>query len=376
MKIVIATDAFAPKIDGVATTSAMIARALARRGHAVRVIAPAPGPASIDGCPVRRIHSMPLPFYHEVRLAWDLPAIIRGLRQQPPDAAIALTSGAVGVATTAALPANVPVIHIYTTDMPRYADAYTGGLLRRPAEALSRYLSERAAVTLCPTETVRADLSERGHPRLEVWGRGVDLDLFNPGRRSAAMRLRLTDGEPERPLVLYAGRLAREKRLDDLHIAALRLPDVRFAFVGDGPERARLERLFHGMPAVFTGYLQGPPLAEAIAAADIFAFPSDSDTFGQVVVQAMACGVPPIVVAGSAPAELVPDQTCGRHVPARDPLALAALITELIRDADARMALARAAPTHARRFCWETLADRLEHHLLVGAGPNHDETCR
>ena len=144
-----------------------------------------------------------------------------------------------------------------------------------------------------------------GTPALPSGGEGVDAELFNPSRRDAEMRRLLTGGETDKPLVIYVGRLAREKRLLDLYEAARQLPDVRFAVVGDGPEREALERRFAGVPTVFTGFLRGERLAQAFAAAEVFAFPSESETFGQVVLQAMASGVPPIVVRGTAPAEFV-----------------------------------------------------------------------
>jgi glycosyltransferase involved in cell wall biosynthesis len=188
----------------------------------------------------------------------------------------------------------------------------------------------------------------------------VDEELFAPRRRNERMRARLTGGELDKPLVLYAGRLAAEKRLIDLCDAAAMLPGVRFAFIGDGPQRDALERRNHQMRAVFTGYLRGLPLAEAFACADVFAFPSDTDTFGQVVLQAMASGVPPVVVAGSAPAQLVPEGIAGLHVPARDPRALANAIRWLTAHPDAHDEMGSAARKHALGYSWDTLVDRLE----------------
>jgi phosphatidylinositol alpha 1,6-mannosyltransferase len=326
----------------------------------VRVVAPAPGETHERTCQVTRVPSVPFPFYPEFRLAWAASAITRLVQEEAPDAAVVLTSGMVGMAAVRALPQRTRLVHIYTTDVPRYLGAYSLGALRRPAEKLLRWMSDRGVATFCPTETVRSELAARGHQRLEVWGRGVDTQLFHPRRRSASMRLRLTGGEPEKPLVLYAGRLAREKRLLDLYQAARRLPDVRFALVGNGPQCHLLERVFSNVPSVFTGYLRGETLAEAIASADLFAFPSDTDTFGQVVLQAMACGVPPVVVGGTAPAELVPDGKAGVHVSARDPQALAGALADLIHDAGARIGMARAASEHAVRFSWPALIDRLE----------------
>src|SRR5262249_38737371 len=205
----------------------------------------------------------PCPLYPEMRLAMPLRSVRRLLDGWTPDAAVVLTPGPVGLATVRALPAQARLITIYTTDIPRYLRAYRLGVLERPVTRLLRWMSDRAQVTLCPTEMVSDELTARGFRRLRVWGRGVDLALFHPGRRSAEMRRRLTGGEAEKPLVLYVGRLAREKRLLDLYDAAGQVRGVRYALVGDGPLRPQLERRFATVPAVFTGYLRGEPLAEA-----------------------------------------------------------------------------------------------------------------
>ena len=234
---------------------------------------------------------------------------------------------------------------------------------------LLRRMAERSERTLCPTRFVEEELRALGFPRLEVWGRGVDTELFNPGRRSAAMRARLAGGEPERPLVLYVGRLAKEKRLETLAEVVEALPGVRLALVGDGPERARLEELFAGKPVVFTGYLRGVELAEAFASADVFVFPSWTDTFGQVVLQAMACGLPPVVVTGSATAELVSPGVCGLHVAPGRPGALAAAVRRLVEDEGMRRSMGMAAAAHARRYSWEALVQRLVELLSPGDAP-------
>jgi glycosyltransferase involved in cell wall biosynthesis len=183
------------------------------------------------------------------------------------------------------------------------------------------------------------------------------------------MRLRLTGGESEQPLVLYVGRLAREKRLLDLHDAARRLPGVRFALVGDGPRRDELERRYVDVPAVFTGFLRGVPLAEAFASADVFAFPSISESFGQVVLQAMASGVPPIVVRGTAPAEFVADGRMGLHVPPEDPEALATAVRSLLDDPERRARLGAEARLEAEQHSWDALVNRLEVLMLPSSEP-------
>ena len=368
MRVLLATDSFPPKIDGVSDTAATVARVLRQLGHTPRVVAPAPGPGMVEGARVARIGSVPAPLYPELRLGLALDRVARIARARW-DGAIVFTPGPIGATAALAVRRETPLLNIYTTDIPRYLQTYGMHRFVGAATWLLRRMAERAERTLCPTRFVEEELRTMGFPRLEVWGRGVDTELFNPGRRSAAMRARLTGGEPGRPLVLYVGRLAKEKRLETLAEVVEALPEVRLALVGDGPERARLEELFAGRPVVFTGYLRGVELAEAFASADVFVFPSWTDTFGQVVLQAMACGLPPVVVTGSATAELVPPGVCGLHVAPGRPGALAAAVRRLVEDEGMRRSMGLAAAAHARRYSWEALVLRLVELLSPGDAP-------
>ncbi len=363
MRVLVATDAFPPKVDGVSDTAALITRQLRDRGHKVAVVTAIRGDSHFAGAPVIRVKSIPFPLYPEVRASWPFARVKRVVDRFQPDAAIVLTPGPVGIAATRSIQPGNRLVHIYTTDIPRYLHDYHLGLLVPLVEHELRKLTGRAAVTLCPTETVKADLVERGHARVEVWGRGVDTKLFNPERRSERVRSLLSGGEPEKPLVIYVGRLAREKRITDLLEAARRLPGMRFAIVGDGPLRNRLEREFAALPSVFTGYLRGEELATAFASADIFAFPSDSETFGQVVLQAMASGVPPVVVRDTAPAEFVSASVTGLHVGPRSPGAIAEAIRCMAADPIRRRQMSAAAVAQASTFSWDALVDRLEIYL-------------
>jgi glycosyltransferase involved in cell wall biosynthesis len=365
VRILLATDAFPPKIDGVADTSEILARMLGVRGHDVTVLATGRDTPPTGAYTVRRMSSLPFPLYPELRISTSL-LVLRRVVREPWDAAIIMTPGPIGIRTLRLLPHRVPVINVYTTDVPQYLSYYRLGALRPLAWRLLRWMARRSRATLCPTEHVRAGLAARGFPRLHVWGRGVDTALFHPSRRSAAMRDRLSGGDPGKPLVLYVGRLAKEKSVGDLAAALRRLEGVRGAIVGDGPERGAIEQAFTGLPAVFTGYLRGETLAEAYASADVFAFPSPSETFGQVVLQAMASGLPAVVVEGTAPAELVPAGVAGLHVPAHDPAAMATALARVLGEPGLRDAMAAAAFAHAAGYSWERLVDRLEG-LLAGA---------
>jgi phosphatidylinositol alpha 1,6-mannosyltransferase len=360
MRILIATDSFPPAINGVAQTASRLASMLARRGHDVRVVAPLPGPEAGEDHQVVRVPSVPFLLYPEFRLARPPFALLRDIAENPPDATVVLTPGSIGLSAARALGRCSRLVHVYTTDVASYARSYNLRLLSSATERVLHWLTERSAVTLCPTEFVREGLALRGHHRLDVWGRGVDTVLFDPARANPEMRWRLSGGEPWKPIVLYVGRLAREKQLLVLHEAARHLRGVRFALVGDGPQRDLLQRRFCDLPSVFTGYLRGQALASAFASADLFAFPSDSETFGQVVLQAMASGLPAVVPANSAPAELVPEGIAGMHVRPRSADDLASALSLLLNDPELRRRLGGGAKFHASQFSWDALVDRFE----------------
>ncbi|MGE3074089.1 MAG: glycosyltransferase family 4 protein [Dehalococcoidia bacterium] len=359
LRILIASDSFPPKIDGVSDTAATIARNLSARGHRVHVVAPSPGPEAADGFRITRLRSVPFPIYPELRLSFELDRI-RRLARRPWDGAIVLTPGPIGATTMASVRGDTVALNVYTTDIPGYLRTYSLDPLSGPVESGLRYMAKRARTTLCPTVHVAEDLRRRKFPRTEIWGRGVDTALFHPGRRSPEMRERLSGGESSKPVALYVGRLAREKQIMTLSGVIPVLPDVRFAFVGDGPERERLEAQFAGLPVVFTGYLRGEELAAAYASADIFVFPSASETFGQVVIQAMASGLVPLVARGSATAELVPNGIAGLHVDPGCPQDSIDAIASLVNDPARRASMAAAAVNCASRYSWDALVSRLE----------------
>lgn len=367
MRILIATDSYPPKVDGVADTAIRMVRELRARGHQLQVIAPRPaGHGEATDAAVGHRPSIGLPHYPEVRVG--LPVLRPRWSGAGPDAAIILTPGPIGLSVLATLPRRCLRVVVHTTDIGAYLAAYRAGLLRAPMRLVLRWMGREADWTLAPTAHVARGLRRDGLRRVVVWGRGVDHDLFRPGRRSASVRAMLSGGSPDAHVVLYVGRLAREKRLHDLEHAIRSLPEVRFAFVGDGPLRTSLERRLDGSGTTFTGYLRGEQLAAAYASADCFAFPSDSDTFGQVVLQALASGVPPVVVAGTGTAELVRHGIDGLHVPARDPVALRAAIERILADGAVRRAMSIAAMEAGARRSWPPLIDELEA-MLAGRYP-------
>ena len=276
-RIVFFTETFLPRVDGIVNTLKWALRGLVDAGWEPLVVAPTGNTQTLPGVRVIGAPSIVFPMYPEVRLAWPTPEVWKRVDAFRPDLvhlAGPVTNGFGGLKY--AHSRGVPLISTYHTALPAYARLY--GLdfmvdwawdrLREVHNAIPR----RCVHHTPPLPSWRAAASS-------VSGCGLAVSM---------------DGEI---LVLYVGRLAREKKLDRLAAALRRVSGVRAALVGDGPDRARLERVFAGLPVTFSGLLRGADLSAAYAAADVFAFPSDTDTFGNVVLEAMACGLP--VVASS-----------------------------------------------------------------------------
>jgi glycosyltransferase involved in cell wall biosynthesis len=254
---------------------------------------------------------------------------------------------------------GVPIVASYQTDIPGYAVRYGLGLLQDPLWAYFRWIHNQADLNLCPSCFTQAQMEAQGFQRVEVWGRGVDTERFNPVHYSEPWRLRLSGGCPELPLLLYVGRLAVEKRVDWLHPMLISLPEVRLGIVGDGPQRAALEDTFAHTPTVFTGYLHGQALAHAYASADLFVFPSANETLGNVVLEAMASGLPVIAPRSGGLVDHVVDGENGFLFEPDDVEDMAARIRNLISDPVYARQLGAAARAYAELQTWEADLDGL-----------------
>src|SRR5262249_54880710 len=191
---------------------------------------------------------------------------------------------------------HIPSVFSFHTLYGEFVKQYR---ILRPLSALLWWMMREyhncADVNLTVSSIMQKELTKRGFERVELWPPAVDSDLFHPDRRSAAMRDRLTNGRPERRLLLTVSRLAPEKNVGFLAAVLRELPDVSLAIVGDGPHRPELERRFSGTDTKFIGYLKGKELAAAYASADAFVYASETETMGNVVLEAMASGCPVVV---------------------------------------------------------------------------------
>lgn len=360
MRIVFFTEVFLPKVDGIVNTLCHLLTHLSERGHEALVFAPSGGPARFAGAEVVGLPAFPAPLYPELRVAPPLVNIGPQLRAFKPDFIHLLNPAILGLTGLwLGKRMGLPIVASYHTDLPGFAARWGWGGISETLWTYLRRLHNQAHLNLCPSRYTLAELKEHGFKRVKVWGRGVDTALFNPAQRSAEWRARLSGGHPEAPLLLYVGRLAPEKRIHWLKPVVEAIPGARLAIVGDGPERANLEKLYAGMPVTFMGYLRGQALAQAYAAADVFAFPAANETLGNVVLEAMASGLPVIAPQSGGVLDHVADHQTGRLFSPEAQPELIALAQHLVANPATARAYGQAGRAHAEHNTWPMVFDRL-----------------
>jgi phosphatidylinositol alpha 1,6-mannosyltransferase len=357
MRVVVVTESFLPQVNGVTRTVTAFLEHLERGRHEALVFAPGHGAFEHAGHRVVRVMGITGLLYPGLTVAPVAPGLRRTLHRFAPDIVHLASPAALGVyARIAARGAGVPVVAHYQTDLVAYAQDYGGRWLAAAVRRVERIFHNRCAATFAPSEAIAAELRRRGFDNVGVSGRGVDTARFRPRRPGAlAARTRWPDGEG--PRILCVARLAREKRLDRLVDLALREPWLRVLLVGDGPCRQLLAAAAPPNLAL-AGALEGEELADTYAAADVFAFPSTTETFGQVVQEAMACGVPVVAVRAGGVSDLVDDGRTGVLVEPPG-LALPRAVTDLARDPARRERLGGAARRAVEGRDWSVVFDAL-----------------
>lgn len=322
-RILVVSDAWRPQVNGVVRTLASVADGLVAMGHTVEVIGP------------DRFRTLAMPTYPDIRLA-ILPGrkLSRLVEAFAPDALHIATEGPLGLAARRwAVKRGCAFTTAFHTRFPEYLQARSG-LPIGPAYRLLRWFHGGGQGIMVATETLRAELAERGFSDLRSWSRGVDLDLFTPQPRDPFAGL-------PRPVYLYVGRIAVEKNIGaflDLDLAGSKV------VVGGGPQLEALRRAYPA--ATFTGPRAGRALAMSYAGADCFVFPSLTDTFGLVMLEALACGTPVAAFPVTGPLDVLGAYPVGAM------------------DADLRVAALRAlgadraaCRAHAERFSWRACSE-------------------
>ena len=299
-------------------------------------------------------------FYPGLRLVPPFVPVQGRLARFQPDVVHVLNPVSLGLGgLLAARQLNRPLVASYHTDLPGFAERWGLGAFKPVMWRYFRWLHNLADLNLCPSRVTQRELWAHGFRRVRVWGRGVDTRLFSPERRDADWRRRLSGGEPGARLLLYVGRLSPEKRVDWLRPLLDVVPELCLAIVGDGPARPALERRFAGTHTMFTGYLTGLDLARAYASADIFAFPAANETLGNVVLEAMASGLPVIAARSGGLLDHVVDGENGLLFSPDDRVDLILAAARLAGDRALARQLGGAGRAHAEACTWETCLDGL-----------------
>lgn len=354
------TESFLPKVDGVSKTTYLTVRYLQETGREVIVFGPDSAVPNIGDSEVIPLPSVAVPTATETRMALPIPYIAKRIQEFQPDL-IHLASPALMTVTGMVLgrEMNVPVVANYQTDLPGYAAHYGMPILQHPVRGWLRYLHNGCHINLVPSKMVGDELRKHGFRRLRVWGRGVNIERFNPKHFSQDMREKMLNGRNlDSILVIFVGRLANEKRVDLLREVA-DVPNVSLTIIGDGHMREEWEKLFAGTGTHFMGYMFKDELATAFASADGFFFPGPNETFGQVVQEAMASGLPTVVTNQGAVGELVDEGKTGFVVEHnRSAFADAAKTLQENRDLLEQMSVNARASAETRP--WSAIMEQLE----------------
>lgn len=307
MRVLIVTDTFPPDINGVARTLHTLGEGLERRGHPVKVVTTVEA-AESGGLQREVMHSMPLPGYPGLRIGFaSTRQMLEVIDTFRPDVLYVATETVMGIAAIrAAAKRDLPVVSGFHTNFQTYLEDYNLPGMETVAQGVLRAIHNQTARTLTPSADTASMLERWGIQNVGVMGRGVDTDLFQPSRRDSNLRQRW-GADDATPVAIYVGRIAAEKNLE-LAVRAFAAfqqvqPHARMVFVGDGPRLAPLKEEHPGFH--YAGSRSGEDLAAHYASADVFLFPSISETFGNVVLEGMAAGLCVVAFDYAAPRLLI-----------------------------------------------------------------------
>jgi len=350
-------------ISGYANRFKEMLRYLKDAGDVVHIFTADPNlanaPKDFMGFPISTVRGFSFPLYKQVTLTFDLKFQLGKLIDdfKPDIIHVSTPSAVLNPAILWAKIKNIPLIMSYHTNLVEYGKAYLPlpGVVAFANFLLMLYHSP-ADYVLCTSPQLQADLQALGHKRVGVWQKGINTELFSPKFRDSAMRARLAGGEENAgsSILIYVGRLGFEKRLDRLKSVLDRVPGTRLALVGSGPAEKQLREIFRDYPVVFTGALQGEELSRAYASGDIFVMPSDSETLGFVVLEALASGLPAVGVRAGGLVDIIVNEETGYLVNNNDDMVeFSQRVAELVKDNGLRQRMGSNGLAWAQGWSWE-----------------------
>ncbi|GFM73438.1 glycoside hydrolase [Pseudomonas cichorii] len=380
LHVTLITETFTPEINGVANTLGRLCDGLRLRGHRVELIRPRQGEeAGFAADDLMLCRGWPIPGYPG--LQWgqsSMHKLLRRWQRRRPDVLYIATEGPLGLsALRAARRLGIAVISGFHTNFPQYTQQYGMGFITRLLTHYLRWFHNRSRMTLVPSISQKVELERRGFERIELLSRGVDSQLFHPSRRSQALReswgLQVGD-----TAILHVGRLAPEKNLGLLKTCFEALKEsyprrnLKLIVVGDGPQRAALEQQIPD--AIFCGTQRGEMLAAHYASGDLFLFPSLTETFGNVVLEALASGLGVVAYDEAAAGQHIRHGHNGALAMPGDEEAFIDAAHWLVEDSEALRRVRLNARKHASRQGWTAIIDQFEQQLFSACPANDAQT--
>jgi glycosyltransferase involved in cell wall biosynthesis len=367
LRIAVVTETWPPEVNGVAVTLSKLIHQLSQKNHTIQLIRPRQDKhdAGTDqsGWTEILLRGLPIPRYPQLKLG--LPskrALLKAWSQKRPDLVHIATEGPLGwSALQAARVLRLPVTSDFRTNFHSYSKHYGVGWLNKPIVAYLRKFHNQTACTMVPTRALKTQLQATGFENLRVVARGVDTQLFHPAQRSESLRASW-NVSPETIVLLSVGRLAPEKNLDLIVNTYKALQqssrDVKLVFAGDGPERARLTA--QCPDAIFMGMCTHTQLATLYACSDLFLFPSLTETFGNVTLEALACGTPVLAFDCAAASELLQSGKNGWLVQGEDPQLYVQTALDITRDLHTLQTSRDFTHSSVSSLDWQAIATQVE----------------
>ncbi|QAU23451.1 glycosyltransferase family 1 protein [Dyella sp. M7H15-1] len=368
MRIGIISETYPPEINGVALTVHGLTTGLAARGHEIDLIRPRQVVSHVDEPGIRTLEtrSAALPRYPGLRFGLPAPRTLhKRWTERRPHVIYVATEGPLGrSAVKTAVRLGIPVATGFHTRFDTYANHYGVGFLTPVVHGYLRRFHCRANITLVPTDALATELTAMGVDHARLLRRAVDTTLFHPTKRDNALR-ESWGVDADTPVVLYVGRIAPEKNLDlavsTFHAIQQKAPNARYVWVGDGPARAGLQAAHPDF--IFVGMKRDEALAAHYASADLFSFPSLSETFGNVILEALSAGLPVVAYNEGAAREHLIDGVNGFRITSGDALAFTAAAVTLASNIDLIRHMGAAAIASVERLSPEAVIREFENQL-------------
>ncbi|MCC6972502.1 MAG: glycosyltransferase family 1 protein [Anaerolineae bacterium] len=360
MRVVLYTETFLPKIDGIVRVVCLTLEHLHRHGITTALVAPDQGMREYMGARVIGVPCIVNPVYPEGRIGLPNPLTLRAVRAFRPDLMHVFHPAMIGMAGVLfGKRLGVPILSSFHLDIAHMATFYKMHLLGAILRRTVRWGFNQSQYALAPSRLVQQKMLKDGVKRVGLWRRGVNADHFHPSHFDPQTRAELSAGHPEDKILLYVGRLAPEKQIEQIRPVLERVPGTRLALVGGGPHREALEQHFQGLPVTFVGYRTGASLARAFASADMFVFPSAYESFGLVLLEAMASGIPAISSRVGGAQDLVVEGETGFTFAVDDVEALVQSVGQVVNTLGKLDQMKVKARQQGERFSWETIMDEL-----------------